>query len=108
MATNSQKTLAMQATTGYSIPLDHVAGWVNVIAKAECYVRVVSQANGDSIVAPVATPAPAAGATAQYIHLITSGEQMTVDISKGFQSPAPDLAGDRMSHVLVWLSLIHI
>jgi hypothetical protein len=101
MATNSQKVLAMAAGAGYSVALDNDSGWVNLLARAECYVRVVSSHNGDSIVAPGATPAPAAGAVANYIHLL-AGETFIVDISKGFQSAAPSLSTDRMTHVLVW------
>jgi len=102
MATNTQLTKLMAATTGYSISLGKDCGFVNVLAKADCWVKVVSSHNGDSITAPVATPAPAAGATATWIHLANSGEGHTVDISKGFQSTAPDLTADRMTDVLVW------
>lgn len=102
MATNVQKTLAMQATTGYSIALGQDCGFVNILAKAECWVKVVSSYNGDSTTAPVATPAPAAGAVSNWIHLAASGDTHTVDLSKGFQSPAPGLLGDRMTNILCW------
>lgn len=102
MATNVQKTLSMQATTGYSVDLGQDCGFVNILAKADCWVRVVSSHNGDSTTAPVATPAPAAGAVANYIHLATAGETLTVDFSKGFQSDPTGFAGDRMTTVLVW------
>jgi len=102
MATNTQLTKLMAAGAGYSIALGKDCGFVNILAKADCWVKVVSSHNGDSTTAPVATPAPAAGATATWIHLANSGEGHTVDTSKGFQSAAPDLTQDRMTDVLVW------
>jgi hypothetical protein len=102
MATNVQKTLATQVTTGYSIALGQDCGFVNILAKGDCWVKVVSSLNGDSTTAPVATPAPGAGLVANWIHLAASGEQFVYDFSKGFQSAAPSFPGDRMTHVLVW------
>lgn len=92
----------MAAGAGYSIALGQDCGFVNILAKADCWVKVVSSYNGDSTTAPVATPAPGAGATANWIHLAASGETHTVDFSKGFQSTAPAFTGDRMTNVLVW------
>lgn len=102
MATNVQKTHSMAAGAGYSIALGQDCGFVNLLAKAECYIKVVSSHNGDSTTAPVATPAPAAGATANWIHLAASGESFTYDFSKGFQSDATSFPYDRMTTVLVW------
>lgn len=102
MATNVQKTLSMAAGAGYSVALGKDCGFVNLLAKADCYVKVVSSYNGDSTTAPVASPAPGAGATAEWIHLAASGEQFVYDFSKGFQSAAPSFPSDRMTTVLVW------
>lgn len=102
MATNVQKTHNMAAGAGYSIALGQDCGFVNILAKADCWVKVVSSYNGDSTTAPVATPAPAAGQTANWIHLAASGEQFVYDFSKGFQSAAPSFPSDRMTTVLVW------
>jgi len=102
MATNVQLTKLMAAGAGYSIALGKDCGFVNILAKADCWVKVVSSHNGDSVTAPVATPAPAAGATSTWIHLAASGETHTVDYAKGFQSTAPAFTEDRMTNVLVW------
>ena len=102
MAMNVQKTLSMQATTGYSVALGQQCGFVNLLAKADCWVKVVSSLNGDSTTAPVATPAPAAGAVSDWIHLATSGETLTYDYSKGFNQAPVGFPKDRATHVLVW------
>ncbi|RTK98721.1 MAG: hypothetical protein EKK57_11125 [Proteobacteria bacterium] len=102
MATNVQKTHSMAAGAGYSIPLGRDCAFVNLLAKADCYVRVVSSYNGDSTTAPVASPAPGAGTTADWTHLAASGDSYVCDYSKGFQSEATSFPKDRMTHVLVW------
>lgn len=102
MAMNVQKTLSMAAGAGYSLALGQECGFVNILTKADCWIKVVSSVNGESTTAPVATPAPGAGASATWIHLAASGETFTYDYSKGFNQSPTGFAGDRATTVLVW------
>lgn len=70
-----QKTLNMANGTGYVVPLSTgvAFGSVQLRAGVACYVKTVAYSAIDPAPsAPVATPAPASGATADYYHMAAS------------------------------------
>lgn len=70
-----QKTLRMVAGAAFQVALGQDCGKVTLTTKAETYTKVTG---GTAPTAPVASPAPAGGASADYIHLATSGESITI------------------------------
>ena len=97
------KTFAMQNTTGFSIAFsDPAMTRLSLTAKSECYVQPVL--NGGTATAPVASPVPSGGASADYIHLLAN-ESVDFDLSAGFapngaKASAP--VTDRISALRGW------
>lgn len=96
-----QKTLLMAVGAGYRVDLGQDCGAVTVTCKADCYVKVVGGDTASPPTAPVATPAPAAGAVAEYIHLATSGDKQTVGADQDGRGFVPALQ-EQLRYVLVW------
>jgi len=71
-----QKTFKMQAGVAFTVDLGRPCGKVTLTTKAETYARVDGGSSAPT--ALVASPAPAAGAAADYIHLATAGESISI------------------------------
>lgn len=95
----AQKTFSMQAGNGFVIDLGQTCGQVTVIGKAECYVRVVGGSTAPS--APGANPAPAGGASADYIHLAASGDKQDIGYDDAGAGYKPGLQ-DPLRWVVGW------
>ena len=96
------KTLNTQAVTGYVISLGQACAYVQCSARSDTWVKpiFVDAANGDvAPAAPVATPAPGAGLTADWIHLAVNGDKLPADWRDG---GTQSLATDMYTHVMVW------
>lgn len=95
------KTLNAAATTGYlfDVSAGGGVGRIDIYSKVEAYVRPTSDT---TVVAPVATPAPAAGAQANYIHL-AANERVVVDLNQGILAPeVPVRSPDKIKKIQVW------
>lgn len=96
------KTLNGANTTGYVVALGRPCAYVQITSKSDFWVQTVyvDAANGDSPpTAPLATPAPGAGLTADWIHLASAGDKLPVDWRDG---GTQSLATDMYTHVVVW------
>lgn len=83
------KTLLMQNAANFQINLGRDCGKVTITAKGECYVRV----DATQPTPPAADPTPAGGATADYIHLASSGDTVSFGADpdgRGIQSGLQD------------------
>lgn len=94
------KTLNAAAGAAYVVDLSAGGGVgkLEVLVKAEMYVLPTTDA---SAAAPGASPAPAAGAQTDYIHLAASGEKLTVDLNQGVLAPDQPTRS-KIQKLLVW------
>lgn len=95
-----QKTLNMAAGTGYVLDLGGDVTYLELTAKADCWVK---PAWAETIPTDVPTAAviPGAGATSDYLHLATSGDSQDWDAGKG-GSNSSSAPTTKFNHVLVW------
>lgn len=91
-----QRTLNMEAATGYVVDLTPGCTTVSVLARGACYVKTSSALTAPS--APTATPAPAASAEAGYLDLQLNEVQVFgVDTDS-----AHDAGSDQIQYLVVW------
>lgn len=94
-----QKTLNMAAGAGYLIDLGGGVGTMSILARAECFIRV-SGPTSSAPSAPTATPDPASGAQASWLHVLAS-EEVTLGVDPSYWNGA-QVAQDTMQYIEVW------
>lgn len=92
-----QKTLSMAAGGGYLVDFSAPVGLVSIKASAECWIRV---SNTTGSAAPTATPAPASGAQASWLHL-DEGDAVSFGVDPAYTGGAL-VAQDQIQYVEVW------
>lgn len=95
-----QKTLNMAAGTGYVLDLGETVTYLELTAKADCWVKP-AYAETIPTTLPTAAVIPGAGATGDYLHLATSGDSQDWDAGKG-GSNSSGAPTTKFNHVLVW------
>ena len=93
------KTLSMGVGAGYLVTLGAACSFLELAARAECYVQPVTSAAAleSAPVAPVASPAPALGAQADFHHL-KAGEKVVYNLLEATECNR----STTYSHVRVW------
>lgn len=90
-----QKTTSMKTAEGYTLSLGAV-GYLQMLAKAECFVQAV---NSDTTPPVPTAVTQVAGQTLNWIHL-AAGDRLSLgqDFAKGYD----ERIHDRITHLLVW------